>query len=141
MSISNPVKAIIGLIVAFALSVMGARLAFEASGPDEASSTAAPWAQNKMEFIAWNGQRWTAWLRDGNFELTPENEGNWHRHANSSIAYIGWGGEPIQARLHGEQFQIAHRGEWHAAVEEVEAIHYIDWSGVRRVRSVEQLTR
>lgn len=141
MTFSNPMKAVIGLLVAFAATIGGARLASEASMTPDGQVSAAPWAQHSMDYIAWNGLRWTAWIRDGNFELLPETEGNWHRHANTTLAYIGWDGEPMQARIQGEHFVIAHRGEWHGSVEEANAIRYRDWEGANRIRTVTQLTR
>lgn len=141
MTISNPIKALIGLAVAFGAAIGGAKFAFESTSAADVQAAADPWAQDKMEFIAWNGQPWTGWIRDGNFELVPENEGTWHRHSNTTIAYIGWDAEQWQARVDGDQFVIAHRGEWHGHTEAVEALRYRDWGGVNSVRTVAQLTR
>ena len=138
---SNPIKAIAGLAIAFALTVGGARLAYEASSAGARPAATAPWAQDRMEFVAWNGQRWTGWVRDGQFELTPLNEGKWHRHSNSTIAYIGWDGDLWQARVDGDVFRVAHRGEWHGQVETSDALRYRDWSGNHRIRTVTQLQR
>jgi len=141
MPISNPIKALIGLAVAFAATVGGARLAFEASSHAQSPTATAPWAQDRMEFVAWNGQRWTAWVHDGRFELTPQSEGTWHRHSNTTIAYIGWDGELWQARVDDGRFRVARRGEWGDHSETIDSLRYRDWSGNRKVRTVTQLTR
>jgi hypothetical protein len=141
MTISNPIKALIGLAVAFGATIVGAKFASEASNVAEVQGTTAPWAQDRMEFVAWNGQRWTAWWLDDRFELTPQTEGKWHRHANTSIAYIGWDGAQWQARVDGDEFLVAYKGEWHGHVETVNSLRYLDWSGERRIRTVSQLTR
>ena len=141
MQVSNPIKAIAGLAIAFGATVGGARLAYEASRVADSPAATAPWAQDKMEFIAWNGQRWTGWVRDGRFELQPQTEGKWHRHSNSTIASVGWDGELWQARVDEDEFRIAHRGEWHGEIETSDSLRYRDWSGNHRIRTVAQLRR
>ena len=93
-------KVVLGLLAAFLATVLAARVSFFVStSPDDAIAD-EPWSQNEMEFVAWNGERWTAWIRDGAFEHTPENPDRWSRHSNSSLAFIGWEGEAEKERGH-----------------------------------------
>lgn len=136
------VKALLGLAVAFLATVVGAKLAFETTAPrDETDRAMEPWAQSKMDFVAWNNQRWTAWIREEGFELVPQNTSNWSRHFNSTIAFVDWEGEPWQAKIDGDTFVLAHRGHWEGETKEANAIRYRDWSGHRRIRTVSQLRR
>lgn len=135
------VRALVGLLMAVAVAIAGARVAFLASSETGSEPVNEPYAQDRMEYVAWNGERWTAWIRGDGFELDPENEGDWHRHANSSIAFIDWEGETWQARLDGDEFLLAHRGDWSAHAEASAAIRYRDWEGRNQVRTVAQLRR
>lgn len=135
-------KVLVALTVAFVATVVAAKLAFEATvRTDSTESTHPPWAQHEMEFVAWNNGKWTAWIRNGEFELAPQDTGNWSRHANSTIAFIDWSGEPWQARMDGEMFVLAYRGDWKGATERANAIRYRDWSGENQLRTVAQLAR
>lgn len=132
---------LLGLVAAFVATIVAARVAFEATTAPGAGPVHEPWAQNKMEFVAWNGERWTAWIRDGEFELVPQDTTNWSRHANTTIAFIGWQGEPWQARIDGDAFVLAHRGDWDAETQPAAAVRYRDWSGNNQLRTAAQLTR
>jgi hypothetical protein len=134
-------KVVLGLLAAFLATVLAARVSFFVStSPDDAIAD-EPWSQNEMEFVAWNGERWTAWIRDGAFEHTPENPDRWSRHSNSSLAFIGWEGEAWQAKIDGEEFVLAHHGDWQHATERATAIRYRDWTGKHQLRSLTQLSR
>jgi hypothetical protein len=100
-----------------------------------------PWSQDTMQFVAWNNQRWTAWIRDGEFVFVPENERRWSRHSKATIAFIDWQGEPWQARISGDLFVLAPRGDWENSALSSTAIRYQDWSGAARIRTVQQLAR
>ncbi len=130
-----------GLLFAFVATVVAARLAFEFTAPEFSGQVNEPWAQSRMEFVSWNNEQWTAWVRDEIFEQTPENTVDWHRHSNPSLAYIGWDGEPWQAKVEGESFVLAHRGNWSGSTESANAIRYRDWSGQNRLRTLAQLGR
>ena len=137
---TGPVKFVLGLVLAFLAIIVGSRIAFVSTVPD-AGSAHAPWATARMELVAWNDERWTAWIRADSFELTPENTEDWHRHSNTTLAFIDWQGEPWQARIEGDEFLLAHHGEWHDDLERSPAIRYLDWTGARKLRTVEQLIR
>ena len=135
------VRALVGLLIAVALTIAGARVAFIASSETDAGPGNEPWAQDRMEYVTWNGTQWTAWVRGDGFELDPLDEGRWHRHANQSIAFIDWEGEEWQARIEGDEFLLAHRGDWSAHAETATAIRYRDWMGRNQLRTVAQLRR
>ena len=137
---AGPAKFTLGLVLALLATVVGSRIAYQSALPD-AESAHAPWATGEMEFVTWNGERWTAWIRAGGFELIPENTEDWHRHSNTTMAFIDWQGEAWQARIEGDEFLLAHRGEWHGDLERSPAIRYLDWTRERKLRTVEQLTR
>jgi hypothetical protein len=120
---------------------MAAKLAFNATTYTEAEPASRPWAQDTMEFVAWNGEKWTAWIRDDAFEQRPQNEVKWSRHSNPSLAFIDWEGREWQAKIDGDEFLLAHRGNWKGAIEHVTALRYRDWEGERRLRTVAQLKR
>lgn len=134
-------KVILGLLAAFLATILAARLAFYVSTDPDSAPAEQPWAQNKMEFISWNGERWTAWIRDGAFEHVPQNSRRWSRHSNSSLAFIDWEGEAWQAKISGEEFLLAHRGDWQEPTERTAAIRYRDWAGKHQLRSLAQLRR
>ena len=136
-----PAKFVSGIVLTFLAAIVCARIAFEATSAPAGEPSHEPWAMHKMEFLAWNGERWTAWIHEGTFELVPENAEVWHRHANTTIAFIGWQGDAWQAKIEGDEFLLAHRGEWHGERERSPAIRYRDWEGQRRLRTVEQLSR
>jgi hypothetical protein len=94
-----------------------------------------------MEFVAWNGEKWTAWIRDGAFEQRPSNEGQWSRHANASLAFIDWEGRPWQSKIDGDTLLLAYRGDWKGPTERVTAIRYRDWNGENQLRTPAQLRR
>ena len=128
-------------MAAFLATIAAAGLAFDFNSRSGVEPTLDPWAQNKMEFVAWNGERWTAWIRDGAFEQIPQNEGKWSRHAKASLAFTDWEGEPWQAKIDDEEFLLAHRGDWQGPTDRTAAIRYRDWQGQNQIRTVEQLRR
>lgn len=134
-------KSMLGLLLATGCAIAAARLAYEATAATGGESGNEPWAQDRMEFIAWNGAKWTAWIRDSTFELVPQVEGEWSRHSNASLAFIDWEGDTWQAKVDGEVFLLARRGDWKASVERASAVRYRDWVGRNQLRTVAQLRR
>ena len=134
-------RALWALLAAFVATVVAARLAFEFTTSGVSGPVNDPWALGRMEFVSWNNEQWTAWVRDGAFEQIPENTAEWHRHSNPSLAFIDWEGEPWQVKIEGESFQLAHRGNWSGPIESSAAIRYRDWSGRNQLRTLAQLQR
>ena len=134
-------KALVGLAAAFFAAIAAANIAFRASTDVGVEPVNEAWEQNKMEFVAWNNERWTAWIHAGAFEQAPEDTRNWHRHAKASIAFTGWDGEAWQAKVDGDVFLLALEGDWDGEVNRSEAIRYRDWSGNNQIRTVADLTR
>ena len=134
-------KALLGLLAAFVLTIVAARVAFELTRERTEGPENEPWAQTTMEFVAWNGEAWTAWIRDGAFEQAPQDAVDWNRHAKPSLAFVDWEGELWQAKIDGESFVLAHRGDWNGPTETANAIRYRDWSGRQQLRTVAQLSR
>ncbi|MEX2124700.1 MAG: hypothetical protein WD795_12475 [Woeseia sp.] len=131
----------LGLLAAFIIVIAAARFAYSVTAETGDEPSSAPWSQGKMEFVAWNEEKWTAWIRDDAFELVPQNTSDWSRHSNPSIAFIDWDGEARQAKIEGNEFVLARRGNWAEAVERSEAIRYRDWSGNSQLRTVPDLQR
>lgn len=134
-------RAVLGFFVAFAATIVAARLTFYAMPTAGAGPVNEPWAQDKMEFVAWNNEQWTAWIRAGAFELVPQNRRRWSRHSNVTLGFIDWQGEPWQARIDGDTFVLARRGDWQGETERAGAIRYRDWSGRNQLRTLVQLMR
>lgn len=135
------IKVVAVLFAAMAAAVLGAKLLYEATARSEIAPAEQPWAQNRMEFVAWNGSRWTAWIRDDKFELQPQTPGKWQRHANATLAFIDWEGEPWQAKIERDEFLLAHRGNWRGQTERARALRYRNWQGEQQLRTVTQLRR
>ena len=133
-------KVVLGLIGLFLAAVVAAKVAYEVTVYNDQPAN-APWALGSMEFVTWNGQKWTAWVRDGAFALRPQNSGRWSAHANPSIAFTGWEGKSWQAKVDGDTFLLAHRGDWSGEIESAKAIRYRDWKGTNQLRTVAQLSR
>jgi hypothetical protein len=131
----------LGLLAAFLIAIAAAKLAYSVTVDTGSEPAQAPWSQGKMEFVTWNEGKWTAWIRDGAFELDPQDTGNRHRHSNPSIAYIDWGGETWQAKIEGNEFVLAPHGNWAGSLERSDAIRYRDWSGNNQLRTVPDLQR
>ena len=137
------------LLAAVVAAILGARLLYGITyratvGIAPASTSQLPlqpWTQDRIQFVAWDDERWTARIRDDKFELTPRAEGRWQHHANASLAFIDWEGKPWQAKIDGQQFLLAHRGNWKGRIERADALRYRDWHGHRQVRTVAQLRR
>lgn len=135
------IKVVLGVVTALLVTVVAAKLAFEATAYTGAVPVNQPWAHNTMEFVAWNGEKWTAWVRDDTFEQRPQNETQWSEHANISLAFIGWETEPWQAKIDGDTFLLARRGNWKGPTERASAIRYRDWKGENQLRTLAQLKR
>ena len=135
------IKVILGLVAAVLVTIVAAKLMYEATAYAGAEPANQPWAQNSMEFVAWNGEKWTAWIRDDAFEQRPQNDGRWSTHANVSLAFIDWERKPWQVKVDGDAFLIAHRGDWKGSTERVSAIRYRDWKGENQLRTLNQLKR
>jgi hypothetical protein len=134
-------KVVFGLSAAVLATVVAAKLTFDATAYTGAEPANDPWVQNSMEFVAWNGEKWTAWIRDGAFEQRPQNKVEWSPHANTSLAFIDWEGGPWQVKIDGDAFLLAHRGEWKGPTKRVNAIRYRDWKGKHQLRTLAQLRR
>ena len=135
------VKVVMVLLVAVLACAVGAKLWYEASSEPVAGPVNEPWSQERMQFVTWNNARWTAWIRNGDFEQLPQNVGKWSRHASPSIAFSDWEGQPWQAKIDGDEFLLARRGDWNGSVEHASAIRYRDWAGRNQLRTVAQLRR
>jgi hypothetical protein len=134
------IRAVAILAGAILAAVFAAKLLYNATIKPDVESTAQPWAQHRMEFVAWNDEQWTAWVRNDKFVLLPHEPGKWQRHVNPSLAFVDWQGEPWQAKIDGDEFLLAPRGNWHGRAERAEALRYLDWRGGRQLRTVAQLT-
>jgi len=134
-------RVFLGLLAAFLVVIVAAKVAYSVSTGSGVEPVDRPWSQGKMEFVAWNNEKWTAWIRDGAFELDPQNTDDWSRHSNPTIAFFDWDGEAWQARIEGDEFVLARRGNWAGEVDRSEAIRFRDWSGNSQLRTVPDLQR
>ncbi|HEV8331462.1 MAG TPA: hypothetical protein VGQ22_08590 [Steroidobacteraceae bacterium] len=132
-------RAVAALLAAVLVAVIAARLLFLATVRPDVQSAAQPWSQPQMEFVAWDNERWTAWILKDKFVLQPREPGTWQRHVNTSLAFIDWQGRPWQAKVDGKEFLLAPRGDWKGRAERARALRYRDWRGDRQVRTVAQL--
>jgi hypothetical protein len=129
------------LLAGLLVVIAAARFAYSVTAESGVEPVDPPWSQGRMQFVAWNNEKWTAWIRDGAFELVPQNTDDWGRHSNRTIAFFDWDGEPWQAKIDGHEFLLAHRGNWDGPVERSEAIRYRDWSRNSQLRTVPDLQR
>ena len=134
-------KVILGLLAAVFATIVAAQLAYKANPNTRSQPGNQAWAQNQMEFVAWNNERWTAWILGNKFEQLPQNSDKWSRHSNASLAFIDWEGEAWQAKIDADEFLLARRGDWNGTIERASAIHYRDWTGNDQLRTVAQLRR
>jgi hypothetical protein len=134
-------KVVLCFFAALLTTVCAANIAFQMTADTGSEPANQPWAQNSMEFVAWNDIQWTAWIRDGQFELLPQEKHPWSRHANTSLAYVDWEGNPWQAKVDGEFFLLASRGNWQGPIKRATAIRYRNWQGNNAMRTAAQLTR
>ena len=134
-------RVLLVLAAAFLAVTLAARVAYRVNTDLGDEPVNEAWVQDKMEFVAWNGEQWTAWIHDEAFELVPQNTDGWSRHANRTIAFTDWEGEPWQARVNGDEFLLAHRGNWNEDTILSAAVRYRDWSGEERLRTVKDLRR
>lgn len=134
-------KVILGLMAAVLLAILAARVTYNINSDLGDEPVHEAWVQNEMQFVAWNNEKWTAWIHDGEFELAPQNTNLWSRHSNISLAFTDWKGEAWQAKVDGDVFLLAHQGNWQGSVEQSEAIRFRDWSGNNQLRTVTDLNR
>ena len=134
-------KVILSIVAAIAATIVAAQMAYNANPYTRSAPGNQAWAQNQMEFVAWNNERWTTWIVADKFEQSPENSKKWSRHSNISVAFIDWEGEAWQAKIDNDAFLLAHRGDWNGTIERASAIHYRDWTGNNQLRTVAQLRR
>lgn len=134
-------KAFAGLFAALLITIVAAKFASNASIATDDETVTAAWAQNRMEFVTWNGGRWTAWIHEGEFEHVPQDTGSWSRHSKATVAFKDWEGDPWQAKVSGDVFLLAKQGDWQGEVQESDAIRYLDWQGIKRLRTVADLQR
>lgn len=127
--------------MAIVAPVLAAKLLFSATAYSGDEPVTQPYSQNYMEFVAWNGERWTGWVRGDVFELRPQNQSDWHAHANTTLAFLDWEGNPVQAKIDEDSFALAHHGDWQGHIEHESAIRYRDWGGNNQIRTLAQLTR
>ncbi len=135
------IKVVLGLLAAVFAVIVAAKVAFEVTIYAGAEPANQPWAQSTMQFVAWNGEKWTAWIRDDAFEQRPQNDVQWSRHANTSLAFVDWEGRPWQAKIDGDALLLAERGDWKGPTERKSAIRYRDWKGKNQLRTLAQLKR
>ena len=135
------IKVVLGLLAAVLVTILAAKLSYEVTVDSGAESINRPWTQNTMEFVAWNGEKWTAWIRGDTFEQRPQNDVRWSSHANTSVAFIDWEGRPTQAKVDTDALVLAHRGDWKGSTKRVTAIRYRDWRGENQLRTLDQLKR
>jgi hypothetical protein len=134
-------KALSVLVLAVLAAILAARLLYGATVKVDDAASLQPWAQSSMQFVAWDDERWTAWIRGEKFELTPRNVGKWQQHVNPTLAFTDWEGKPWQAKIEAEHFVLAYRGDWKGRIERANALRYRDWRGDRQLRTVAQLRR
>ncbi len=135
------IKVVLAVAAAVLATIVAAKVMYEATAYAGAEPDNQPWAQTSMEFVAWNGEKWTAWIRDDVFEQRPQNDGPWSGHANASLAFIDWELKPWQVKIDGDAFLLAHRGDWKGVPERASAIRYRDWEGENQLRTLTQLKR
>jgi len=134
-------KALLGFLAAMIIAIAAARVAYNVSSDTGEPPVQEAWAQDRIEFVTWNDEKWTAWVHDGAFELIPENSRSWSRHANPSIAFTDWQGESWQAKIDGNTFLLAEQGNWQGEVDRAHTIRYRDWNGNNQLRTVADLQR
>jgi hypothetical protein len=134
-------KVALSLVAAVLATIIAAQLAYNANPNTRSKPGNQPWAQNHMEFVAWNNERWTTWIHGDKFEQLPQNSEKWSRHSNASLAFIDWEGDAWQAKIDDDVFLLAHRGDWNGTIERSSAIKYRDWTGNHQLRTVAQLRR
>ena len=87
-------KVVLSSLAAVLAAIFAARVLYNTTAETDIEPIPRPWAQHAMEFVTWNDERWTAWIRKDKFELLPREEGRWQRHTNVSLAFIDWQGQP-----------------------------------------------
>jgi hypothetical protein len=131
----------VGLLAAILVAIAAANFTYRVTSDPGDHPGQQAWAQNRIEFVSWNNEKWTAWVRSESFELVPEDSANWSQHANASIAFTDWQGQSWQAKIDGDWFLLAAQGDWQGDIERVEAIRYRDWNGNNQIRTVADIRR
>ena len=134
-------RALLGLSTVVVITILAARFAYNVSTDIGDDPVQEAWAQNKIEFVTWNNEKWTGWIHDGTFELIPQDSSHWSRHASPSIAFTNWAGESVQAKIDDDSFVLAAEGNWQDETARAEAIRYLDWNGNNQLRTVADLQR
>jgi hypothetical protein len=82
-------------------------------------------ADTIMNYISWDGSRWTARIQGNGFVHAPN--GNWQQsHADTIMNYISWDGSKWTAKIQGSGFVHAPNGNWQLAHTDI-IINYITW--------------
>lgn len=134
-------RLLLGLLTAGFIVISAARIAYSVTADTGTQPINKAWAQDTLAFVAWNDEKWTARIHGDQFNLVPQNQTDWKRHANASIAFTDWNGVPRQAKIDGDIFLLVDQGHWHGPVERSEAIRYRDWDGNNQLRTVIELQR
>jgi len=80
-------KVLLGLLAAVLVVIAAARFAYSVSTDPGEEPVNEAWAQDKMEFVTWNSEKWSAWVHAGAFRQVPQNTDAWSRHSNASLAF------------------------------------------------------
>ena len=60
-------KVVLALLTAVLLTIAAAKFTFEVRAHQGVEPGNEAWANSKMEFVSWNQQKWTAWIREDIF--------------------------------------------------------------------------
>lgn len=134
-------RILLGLLTAGFIVISAARIAYSVTADTGTRPINKAWAQDTMGFVAWNNEKWTARIHGDEFNLVPQNQTDWSRHSNASIAFTDWNGVARQAKIDGDMFLLVDQGHWHGPVERSEAIRFRDWDGNNQLRTVIELQR
>lgn len=133
--------AMYALLAGFLLVIAAAKFSYGVSTDIGDDPQNKAWSRSTMDFVAWNNEEWTARIHEGKFHLVPQNETDWSRHSNASIAFRDWDGIAWQAKIDGDMFLLARDGDWLEKIERVDALRYRDWAGSNQLRTVADLDR
>ena len=84
----STIKFLVSAAVILLTPILAAKLVFNITSSTGAEPVNQPWVQNSMEFVTWNREKWTGWVRNEDFALRPQNEGKWSQHSNSMLAFM-----------------------------------------------------
>jgi hypothetical protein len=134
-------RAMLGVLAGLLVAIAAANFSYGVSSDIGDEPAHEAWARSTMNFVSWNNEEWTARIHAGKFHLVPQNDSDWSRHSNASIAFTDWEGDTWQAKIDGEIFLLAAQGNWLGPVERVDALRYRDWTGSNQIRTVADLER